>query len=40
MRKFARDEVKDVYREYIEHLREAHPLEYEQYERYFTKYAL
>lgn len=39
MRKFKRPEVRDVYSQYINHLREDHPLEYEKYERYFERYA-
>lgn len=40
MRKFQRDEIRDVYRDYVDHLKEVHPLEYEQYERFLTRYAI
>lgn len=40
MRKFQRDEIRNIYRDYANHLEEAHPLLYEEYKSYLTRYAL
>lgn len=38
MRQYKRSEIRDVYHDYMEHLREEHPLFYERNERFFKRY--
>lgn len=40
MRRFKRSEIQETYKQYVDHLKEVHPLEYEQHEKYLSRYAL
>lgn len=40
MRRFMRPEVRDVYKGYVEHLKNAHPELYEEHKKYLQRYAI